>query len=62
MMIRLVVSFLGYRLCGHLKTEVAEKMGIKSVAFWPAGLATLALTLWIPKLIEDGIIDTQGNN
>ncbi|XP_065638744.1 UDP-glycosyltransferase 83A1-like [Quercus suber] len=40
--------------------EVAEKMGIKSAAFWPAGPATLALTLRIPKLIEDGIIDTQG--
>ena len=42
--------------------EVAEKMGIKSDAFWPAQPATLALTLRIPKLIEDGIIDTQGNN
>ena len=62
MMIRLVVSLLDYRLCGHLKTEVAEKMGIKSAAFWPAGPATLALTLRIPKLIEDGITDTQGNN
>lgn len=40
--------------------EVAEKMGIKSAAFWPAGPATLALTLRIPKLIEDGIIDAQG--
>ena len=61
-MIRLVVSLLGYRLCGHLKNKVAENMGIKSVAFWPTGLATLARTLRIPKLIEDGIIDTQGTN
>ena len=42
--------------------EVAEMMGIKSVAFWSAGPATLAFTLSIPKLIEDGIIDTQGKN
>ena len=42
--------------------DVAEKMGIQSVAFWPAGPTTLALILHIPKLIEDGIIDTQGNN
>uniref|UniRef100_A0A7N2MQK5 Glycosyltransferase N-terminal domain-containing protein n=2 Tax=Quercus lobata TaxID=97700 RepID=A0A7N2MQK5_QUELO len=40
--------------------DVAEKMGIQSVAFWPAGPANLALIFHIPKLIEDGIIDTQG--
>nr|POE90541.1 udp-glycosyltransferase 83a1 [Quercus suber] len=42
--------------------EVAEKMGIKSAILCPAGPATLAFILSIPKLIEDGIIDTQGNN
>ena len=42
--------------------DVAEKMGIQSAAFWPNVPATLALILLIPKLIEDGIIDTQGNN
>ncbi|KAM3751296.1 hypothetical protein ACB098_04G098000 [Castanea mollissima] len=40
--------------------DVAEKMGIQSAAFWPAGPATLALVFLSPKLIEDGIIDTQG--
>nr|XP_023919526.1 UDP-glycosyltransferase 83A1-like [Quercus suber] len=40
--------------------DVAEKMGIQSAAFWPAGPANLALVFHIPKLIEDGIIDTQG--
>ncbi|KAK4568081.1 hypothetical protein RGQ29_003728 [Quercus rubra] len=40
--------------------DVAEKMGIQSAAFWPNVPATLALILLIPKLIEDGIIDTQG--
>ena len=42
--------------------EVAEKMGIKRAVLWPAGPATLAFILSIPKLIQDGIIDTQGNN
>ena len=42
--------------------DVAEKIGIQSAAFWPNVPATLALILLIPKLIEDGIIDTQGNN
>ena len=42
--------------------DVAEKMGIQSATFWPNVPATLALILLIPKLIEDGIIDTQGNN
>ena len=42
--------------------DIAEKMGIQSVAFWPTGPANLALIFHIPKLIEDGIIDTQGNN
>ena len=42
--------------------EVAEKMGIKRAILWPAGPTTLAIILSIPKLIQDGIIDTQGNN
>ncbi|XP_030940419.1 UDP-glycosyltransferase 83A1-like [Quercus lobata] len=40
--------------------EVAEKMGIKMAVLWPAGPATLAIILSIPKLIQDGIIDTRG--
>ena len=42
--------------------EVAEKMGIKMAVLWPAGPATLAIILSIPKLIQDGIIDARGNN
>ena len=41
--------------------EVAEKMGIKRAALWPAGPGSLAFVLHIPKLIEDGIIDAEGN-
>ena len=41
--------------------EVAEKMGIKRAALWPAGPGNLAFVLHIPKLIEDGIIDAEGN-
>lgn len=40
---------------------VAEKMGIKRVAVWPAGLGNLAMTLRIPKLIKDKIIDADGS-
>ncbi|KAF7803068.1 UDP-glycosyltransferase 83A1-like [Senna tora] len=40
--------------------EVAEKMGIQRVAFWPASASLLALSLSIQKLLDDGIIDTDG--
>ena len=48
-------AFAGWAL------EVAEKMGIKRAAIWPAGPGALAFVLHIPKLFEDGIIDTNGN-
>ncbi|MED6114366.1 hypothetical protein PIB30_079602 [Stylosanthes scabra] len=41
--------------------EVAKKMGIKAVAFWPAAASMLALIFNIQKLLDDGIIDTDGN-
>lgn len=41
--------------------EVAEKMNIKKAAFWPVAAATLALFYNIPKMIDDGIIDSNGN-
>ncbi|XP_030936332.1 UDP-glycosyltransferase 83A1-like [Quercus lobata] len=40
--------------------EVAEKMGMKRAAVWPGGPGNLAFLLHVPKLIEDGIIDTKG--
>lgn len=40
--------------------EVAEKMKIRRVAFWPASAALLTLSFTIPKLIDDGIIDSNG--
>ncbi|KAK6913341.1 UDP-glucuronosyl/UDP-glucosyltransferase [Dillenia turbinata] len=40
--------------------EVAAKMGIKRVAFWPASAAHLACGFCIPKLMEDGIINENG--
>ncbi|XP_038971694.1 UDP-glycosyltransferase 83A1-like [Phoenix dactylifera] len=40
--------------------EVAQKMGIRSAAFWPASTAVLAMFLSIPKMIQDGIIDANG--
>ena len=41
--------------------EVAEKMGIKRAAVSLAEAGNLAFALHIPKLIEDGIIDAEGN-
>ncbi|CAA2968301.1 UDP-glycosyltransferase 83A1-like [Olea europaea subsp. europaea] len=40
--------------------EVAEKMGIKNVAFWPAAATQFAQLFKIPKLIDNGIIDSDG--
>ncbi|XP_023770772.1 UDP-glycosyltransferase 83A1 [Lactuca sativa] len=40
--------------------EVADKMRIKSAAFWTASAAGLALLWSIPKFLEDGIIDNKG--
>ncbi|KAL1810200.1 hypothetical protein ACET3Z_027190 [Daucus carota] len=41
--------------------EVARNMGLKQVAVWLAGPASLALALRIPKLIEAGVIDENGS-
>ncbi|XLU35575.1 hypothetical protein S245_071641 [Arachis hypogaea] len=41
-------------------SEVAKKMGINGALFWPASAALFALQYNIPKLIHDGIIDSQG--
>ncbi|CAI9758692.1 unnamed protein product [Fraxinus pennsylvanica] len=40
--------------------ELAEKLGIKKVAFCPAAAAMLAVAINCPKLIDDGIIDSDG--
>lgn len=39
---------------------VAEKLNIRRVAFWPAAAATLASSFNVSKLIDDGIIDSDG--
>ena len=40
--------------------EVAQKMGLRRAAFWPACAGLLAVLLNIPKLIEDGILEENG--
>ncbi|XXG46649.1 hypothetical protein AAC387_Pa02g1440 [Persea americana] len=40
--------------------EVAEKMGIRRAAFWPAAAIVLATIMNIPDLIEDGTLDAHG--
>ncbi|BFG32863.1 hypothetical protein CerSpe_191370 [Prunus speciosa] len=39
---------------------IAEKMELKSALFWPSAPGVLALTLNIRKLIEAGVIDSNG--
>ncbi|KAD3640991.1 hypothetical protein E3N88_30214 [Mikania micrantha] len=39
---------------------VANKMGIRRAAFWPASVASLTTILSIQKLIDDGIINKKG--
>lgn len=41
--------------------EIAETLKLKLAIFWPSAPGVLALILNIPKLIEDGIIDTKGS-
>lgn len=40
--------------------EIATKMGIKRAAFLPAAAALMVVALNIPKLIEDGLVDENG--
>ncbi|TYJ05906.1 hypothetical protein E1A91_A12G196100v1 [Gossypium mustelinum] len=40
--------------------EVAEKMGIKRAAVLLSGPASMALALHVPKLVEAGILDSDG--
>ncbi|XP_052111681.1 UDP-glycosyltransferase 83A1 [Arachis duranensis] len=40
--------------------EVAKKMGINGALFWPASAALFAMQYNIPKLMDDGTIDSSG--
>ena len=40
--------------------KVAKKMGIARAAFWPASVASLACIMSFQRLIDDGIIDNNG--
>ncbi|XP_065861991.1 UDP-glycosyltransferase 83A1-like [Euphorbia lathyris] len=41
--------------------EVAKKLNTRCAAFWPAAAALLALLFDVQKLIDDGIVDNNGN-
>ncbi|KAK7340623.1 hypothetical protein VNO77_21331 [Canavalia gladiata] len=41
--------------------EVGHKLGIKGALLWPASATSLATCHCIPRLIDDGIIDSDGN-
>ncbi|MED6218440.1 hypothetical protein PIB30_026664 [Stylosanthes scabra] len=40
--------------------EIASKIGIKGVMFYPSAASLLAMNCSIPRLIDDGIIDSNG--
>ncbi|KZV43372.1 hypothetical protein F511_21964 [Dorcoceras hygrometricum] len=40
--------------------EVAERFGVKRVAFVPASVAMAALSMNVQKLVDDGIVDCNG--
>ncbi|KAL9451035.1 hypothetical protein AB3S75_012728 [Citrus x aurantiifolia] len=40
--------------------EVAKKMNVRGAVFWPSSAASVAFVFRIPKLIDDGIIDSDG--
>ncbi|CAI9780694.1 unnamed protein product [Fraxinus pennsylvanica] len=40
--------------------EVAEKMKLRRAAFWPATAALLGLGFSIPKILDEGIVDSNG--
>ncbi|KAL9323517.1 hypothetical protein ACSQ67_008374 [Phaseolus vulgaris] len=42
--------------------NVACELGIKGALFWPAAAALFHLVSSVPKLVDDGIIDSDGKN
>lgn len=40
--------------------QVAGKMKIPTIGFWPASSALLVLALSVPKLIDDGVLNQDG--
>ncbi|QCE12642.1 UDP-glucosyltransferase [Vigna unguiculata] len=41
--------------------EVGHKLGIKGAVLWPASATSLATCDYLPKFIQDGILDSDGN-
>ncbi|MFQ6633213.1 hypothetical protein Gotur_010478 [Gossypium turneri] len=44
-----------------LALDVAAELGIPTVGLWPTAVLQLAVLLRVPKLIDDGLIDENGN-
>nr|GLL26565.1 UDP-glycosyltransferase 83A1-like [Ipomoea trifida] len=40
--------------------DLAKKLGLQRVAFWPAAAASLSMMFNVPKLIDDGIVGNNG--
>ncbi|KAH6804349.1 hypothetical protein C2S51_032596 [Perilla frutescens var. frutescens] len=46
--------------CGWV-LDIVEMMGLEPVSFTPASIATFSMVLHIPKLVEQGDLDTNGS-
>ncbi|XP_027359084.1 UDP-glycosyltransferase 83A1-like [Abrus precatorius] len=54
------INFIVADMCMGWAFDVGTKLGIKGAMIWPASVSMLALICNIPKLIDDGIIDSDG--
>ncbi|KAG4911710.1 hypothetical protein JHK82_052311 [Glycine max] len=54
------ISLIIAELCMGWALDVGTKFGIKGTLLWPASAALFALVYNLPKLIDDGIIDSDG--
>nr|KYP41622.1 Cytokinin-O-glucosyltransferase 2 [Cajanus cajan] len=55
------ISFIVADFCMAWAMDVAAKLGIKGAIFWPASAAVFATMYNIPKLIDDGVINSDGS-
>ena len=56
------ISLIVADFCMGWALDVGSKLGIKGALLWTSSAALFALLYNIPKLIDDGIIDSDGGN
>ena len=56
------ISFIVADLNMGWALNVGCKLGIKGALFWPASAAVFGMLYNVPRLIDDGIINSDGKN